>query len=132
MAESKGVVLTADLAESSPLVTGNAPALRRLLQSLVDNALKYTPSNGHVVVSTRTTATEVLLAVEDTGSGIEPEALPHVFERFYRAEATRGLGSGAGLGLSIAQAIAEAHGSIIMVESLPATGSRFHLTLRAD
>ncbi len=132
VAQSKGVALSADLAESSSQVTGNAPALRRLLQALVDNALKYTPPNGRVVVSTRTTTTEVLLAVEDTGSGIEPEALPHIFERFYRADATRGLGYGAGLGLSIAQAIAEAHGSIIMVESIPATGSRFHLALRAD
>jgi len=130
LAESKGVELSTDLADSPPLVKGNAPALRRLLLSLVDNALKYTPSNGRVVVSTRAAAGEVLLAVQDTGSGIEPGALPHIFERFYRADATRSFGAGAGLGLSIAQAIAEAHGSTIKVESQPSAGSRFHLTLR--
>jgi heavy metal sensor kinase len=132
LAESQGVVLSTDLAEFLPPVIGNAAALRRLLLSLVDNAIKYTPANGHVAVRTSTTANEVLLTVEDTGSGIEPEALPHIFERFYRADTTRSFGSGAGLGLSIAQAIAEAHGSIITVESSAAVGSRFHLSLRAD
>ncbi len=132
LAESKGVVLSADLVDSPPLVTGNAVALRRLLLSLLDNAIKYTPANGHVVVSTRSTPTEVQLAVEDTGSGIEPEALTHIFERFYRADSTRGFGSGAGLGLAIAQTIAEAHGAIIRVESRLSAGSRFYLTLRTN
>lgn len=129
MAESKGVELSSVLADSPPLVTGNAPALKRLLLSLLDNALKYTPANGRVVVSTKATPSEVQLAVEDTGSGIAPEALTHIFERFYRADLTRGVRSGAGLGLAIAQAIAEAHGSIIQVESRLAEGSRFYLTL---
>ena len=72
-----------------------------------------------------------VLTVGDTGEGIAADALPHIFERFYRGDRARGSGSGFGLGLSIAQAIAQAHGAEIAVESTPGAGARFSLTLRA-
>jgi signal transduction histidine kinase len=73
----------------------------------------------------------VVLAVEDTGEGIAADALPHLFERFYRADEARGSGNGFGLGLAIAQAIAAAHGTRIAVESQPGEGARFSLGLRS-
>jgi len=74
----------------------------------------------------------VILAVQDTGEGIPKAVLPHIFERFFRADTARSSGSGVGLGLSIAQAIARAHGSVISVESRPGAGARFALILRTQ
>jgi signal transduction histidine kinase len=97
---------------------------------LVDNALKHTPSGGTVTVSAAAAGGSSTLTVEDTGEGIPASALPHIFERFYRADPARESGSGFGLGLSIAQAIAEAHGSDIAVSSAPGAGARFFLPLK--
>ena len=107
---------------------GDAERLRQLAVILVDNALKYTPSGGRVVLTCRSEGRRAFLSVQDTGAGIAPEALPHVFERFYRADESR-TRSGAGLGLSIAQWIAEAHGGRIAVESTIGRGSTFTVTL---
>jgi heavy metal sensor kinase len=130
-AESKGIVLRADTAAGAAVAQANESAIRRLLLTLIDNALKHTPSGGTVTVSTALAGDGVTLAVRDTGEGIPPAALPHVFERFFRADTARGSGSGVGLGLSIAQAIAQAHGSQIVVESEPGSGARFALLLRS-
>src|ERR1017187_8698957 len=130
-AESKGIVLRADIADGPAVAQANESAIRRLLLTLIDNALKHTPSGGTVTVSTALAGDGVTLAVRDTGEGIPPAALPHVFERFFRADRARVSGSGVGLGLSIAQAIAQAHGSQIVVESQPGSGARFALLLRS-
>jgi signal transduction histidine kinase len=100
------------------------------MRILVDNALKFTASGGSVVVSTAFSPEEITVEVKDTGCGIADAALPHIFERFYRAEPTQGESAGAGLGLSIAQMIARAHGSMVRVESAPGSGSRFWFTLK--
>jgi heavy metal sensor kinase len=127
--ESRQVLVTADL--HSPAVTAaNEAGLRRLLLILVDNALKHTPAGGVVTVSALPVEGGVALEVRDNGVGIPSEALPHIFERFFTADASHG-GPGAGLGLSIAQAIATAHGSEIAVESAPGRGSRFSLLLKS-
>jgi len=117
-------------APSPPLIlSANDVALRRLLFILIDNALKYTPVGGRVVVSTAVRDGFVTLSVRDSGPGIPPDALPHIFDRFYRGDEA-GNGDGVGLGLSIARSIARAHGSEIEVESRPGEGSCFRLTLK--
>ena len=108
----------------------NPAGLRRLLLILVDNALEHTPEGGRVLISVSRNNGRVTLSVRDSGEGIPPGALPHIFERFYRAKEARG-GKGVGLGLSIAQAIAQAHGSEIEVESKPGEGACCGLALRA-
>jgi signal transduction histidine kinase len=102
-----------------------------VLLILIDNALKHTPAGGMVTVGAHKLDDGVMLSVTDTGEGIAPEALPHVFERFYRSDPARGGGSGFGLGLSIAQAIAQAHGTRILVESRPGAGARFTIALKS-
>jgi len=129
-AAEKGVELHASLLAKPAVARVNDAGIRRLLLILIDNALKYTPSTGVVSVSTTESGRAVVLAVEDSGSGIDPDALPHIFERFYRASESRN-GGGAGLGLSIAQTIARAHGSTVEVRSSPGAGSRFEITLPA-
>jgi signal transduction histidine kinase len=131
-AGEKGVELRTSLIAGPAVARANDAGIRRLLLILIDNALKYTPASGTVDVSTSVAETGrgVVLAVQDTGAGIDPEALPHIFERFYRASESRN-GGGAGLGLSIAQTIARAHGSTVEVRSSPDAGSRFEITLPA-
>jgi len=134
LAMEKGVTLRAVTAEQ-PAQAAQAAAdpsgIRRILLILVDNALKHTPAGGTVTVSAAVDAARATLTVEDTGEGIPATALPHIFERFYRADPARGGGSGFGLGLSIAQAIAQAHGSAITVSSTPGAGAHFSLSLKS-
>ena len=129
VATGRGVTLNAVTPSSPATVSADPSAIRRILLILVDNALKYTPGGGAVTVFVTEEAHGIIVSVEDTGEGIPAEALPHIFERFYRADPARGSGSGFGLGLSIAQAIAQAHGASISVTSTPGTGSRFQFSL---
>ena len=105
--------------------------IRQAAAILVDNAAKYTPEGGNVRVSVGEREGWVELEVSDTGIGISREDIPHVFERFYRADGARGSG-GAGLGLAIARQIAEAHGGGITAESEPGLGSTFVLRIPKD
>lgn len=118
--------------EDQALVMGDPDRLRQLLLNLVDNALKYTPPGGEVTLSLQREPGWVCISVSDTGIGIPPEDLPHIFERFYRSDKarTRGRG-GTGLGLAIAKWIAEAHNGRITVESAPNKGSTFTVWLPA-
>jgi heavy metal sensor kinase len=129
LAEAKGLLLKAETANEPAMASANEAGIRRLLLILIDNALKHTPGGGSVTVSSAVRDGGVVLSVQDTGEGIAADSLAHIFERFYRAGTNRG--SGSGLGLSIAQAIAQAHGSLITVESAPGAGARFSLTLRS-
>jgi signal transduction histidine kinase len=131
LAAEKGIRLEAGTGGQAVLASANASGIRRLLLILVDNAVKHTPAGGTVTVSATAGVGGAVLAVDDTGEGIAADALPQIFERFYRGDLARGSGSGFGLGLSIAQAIAQAHGSEITVESTPGAGARFSLTLKA-
>ncbi len=111
-------------------VFGDADQLKQALVALLDNALKYTPYEGHVTLSLVTEDDNAVVKVSDTGIGILPEDIPLVFERFYRADRarTRNRG-GSGLGLSIVQSIVQEHGGSIEVESTPGKGSAFTLRL---
>ncbi|MCX6635828.1 MAG: ATP-binding protein [Acidobacteria bacterium] len=111
-------------------VPGDDHALRRLFLILLDNAIKYTQAGGEVRVSIRTENRMAVVEVRDTGAGISPEDLPHIFERFYRAAEDRSRATGgAGLGLSIAHWIAARHGGEILAESVPGAGSVFRVRL---
>jgi signal transduction histidine kinase len=117
-------------AEDQALVLGDADRLRQLLLNLVDNALKHTVAEtGEVTLTLRRTAGWVRVSVEDNGAGIPTEDLPHIFERFYRADPSRSRPGGSGLGLAIARWVAEAHGGRIEVESQVGKGSIFTLWL---
>jgi signal transduction histidine kinase len=113
-----------------PPVLGDAQWLKQALINLLDNALRYTPSGGAVTVHLQAVEEGVAVAVEDTGHGIEPEHLPHLFERFYRTDWAQAKNSGGtGLGLPIVKEIAEAHGGVISVMSQIDKGSVFTMRL---
>jgi len=133
LAEARGLSFEARLLDGPCLVIGDAAALRRLAMILIDNATKYTPAPGWVRMAIRKADGSAILEVQDSGIGISAEDLPHIFERFYRADKARGCDGGAGLGLSIAKWIVEQHGGEIRVESGPSQGATFrvHLPLAA-
>jgi two-component system sensor histidine kinase CiaH len=129
MAELKGIKLTTDLQPGIHLEADEA-RLRQLLVILLDNALKYTAELGRVHVACRRTLHGAELLVEDTGEGIAPDDLPHVFDRFYRGDKARtSRDGGTGLGLSIARWIVEAHHGKIRVDSKPGLGTTFSVLL---
>jgi len=106
------------------LVSGDRDRLKQLALILVDNAIRYTPAGGSVALSLRTRATWAVFAVADTGIGIDPEDLHHVFERFYRSERARQMDpGGTGLGLAIARWIADSHGGELGLSSTPGRGT---------
>jgi signal transduction histidine kinase len=111
-------------------VYGDADQLKQVLVALLDNALKYTPYEGRVSLSLTTLASQAIVKVSDTGIGIAPDDLPHIFERFYRADRARSRErGGSGLGLAIVQSIVQEHQGTIEVESTLGKGSIFTVTL---
>jgi signal transduction histidine kinase len=129
MAQGRGVTLDVEEFEEAA-VDGDAALLRQLVMILLDNAVKFTPAGGRVAVRVGAPTGRPTLSVEDSGVGIPPVQLPHVFERFYRGDPARTRGAhdgaqdGAGLGLSIAQWIADAHGATIGIASAAGVGTR--------
>jgi two-component system OmpR family sensor kinase len=110
--------------------SGDQELLRRLVLNLLDNAIRYTPGGGRVSVQLETCEGSLRIAVCDTGIGIPPEAAPHVFERFYRADQARSREQGGfGLGLSIVKWIAESHNGTVELSSQPGVGSTFTVLL---
>ncbi len=130
-AESKGIVITKSFARDVGTIAGDPNRLQQVIWNLLSNAVKFTPNNGRVEVTVRRQVDRVELLVTDSGVGISPEFLPHVFERFRQADAstTRKYG-GLGLGLSIVKQLTELHGGSIQVSSDgEGTGSTFQVTL---
>lgn len=132
-----GVELSLETEPNLPQVDGNEDQIRRVLYNLVENAVKYTPRNGQVSLKVHTNHKKnlVTVLVSDTGSGIPAEHLPHLFERFYRVEATRprySAAKGSGLGLAIAKTIVETHGGKIGVSSQIGEGTTFWVMLPAN
>lgn len=110
------------------VISGNADYLKQLILILLDNAFKYTPSGGEVRVDAALVNGRARITVSDTGSGIDPADLPHIFDRFYRGKNTGGA-TGTGLGLTIARWVAEQHGGTLEVESARGRGSNFSVWL---
>jgi heavy metal sensor kinase len=126
---ANGIELVLDPPECA-VVAGDPDRLKQLLLNLVDNAIKYTPEGGCVHLSMARSDGWVRIDVSDTGVGIPPEHLPHIFDRFYRVDKARSRKhGGTGLGLSIARWIAEAHGGWIEVQSEVGRGSTFTVWL---
>jgi signal transduction histidine kinase len=128
--QAKHIKFESDLPDRPIAVQGDVQALRRLFLILIDNAVKYTPPEGSVTVSACETNNIAVVTVADTGIGIPPENLPHIFERFYRVDKARSREQGgAGLGLSIGRWIVEAHNGKILAESQVGEGSTFRVEL---
>jgi signal transduction histidine kinase len=129
-AESEEVRLAGAVSPDLPHVTADPDRVGQVLRNLLINALRHTPRGGSITVTAGLTGGAVEVAVSDTGEGITPDDLPHVFERFWRADPARTRsGGGTGLGLSVAQSLVKAQGGRIWAESTPGKGSTFRFTL---
>jgi histidine kinase len=128
--EVRGVRFTASIAPDTGDVLGDADRLCQVLLNLLANALQYTPAGGSVHLYTFNERDRVCVAVKDTGIGIAPEHLGHIFTRFYRVDKSRSRqGGGTGIGLTIAKGLVEMHGGSIAVTSAPGLGSTFTIAL---
>lgn len=124
-AEDAGVVLHCRNGEEL-FIAGDKEKLQRLVSNLLDNALKFTPDGGTVTIAASLQNGKALLTVSDTGEGIAEQDLPHIFDRFFRADSSRTI-PGSGLGLCLVKAITEAHGGTIRVESEVGNGTTFFI-----
>lgn len=127
LAQARGVALATELPQALPLVLADRDRLLQVLANLLSNAVSVTPAGGRISIGAEAAATEVRFQVEDTGPGIPPEELPHLFARYRRGKSAAYRGTG--LGLYIAQAIVSAHGGRLWVDSELGRGSRFRFTV---
>ncbi len=119
-----------DIKQPQPEIWIDEARIMQVLENLISYALRYTPGGGSITVSGGASAQEIIMAVQDTGSGIAPEDVPLVFQRLYRADSSRTETEGStGLGLSIAKAFVESHGGTISVESVLNQGTRMVIHL---
>jgi signal transduction histidine kinase len=119
-ATTRGIAMRVEVDESADQILGDPDRLEQVLENLVANALRHTPDGGTINLRATSDGENASLAVVDSGEGIPPEHLAHVFERFYKVDQSRHIPSaGSGLGLSIAKAIVERHGGTIGVTSEP-------------
>ncbi len=129
LAEDKGISISCDASEPAP-VKGNRVRLKQVVVNLLDNAIKYTRVNGKIQLRVLAVNGHAALEVEDNGIGIPPDALPHIFERFYRVDQARSADyESAGLGLSIVKSICTAHGAEVEAHSTVGSGSSFRVKL---
>jgi signal transduction histidine kinase len=127
VAEDAGIALAATIPADLEVEIDRA-RMRQALANLLDNAIKYTPGGGRIDITASKSDGAVVLAVEDTGRGIPPDELPHIWTRLYRGDKSRST-RGLGLGLSLVKAIVEAHRGSVAVQSTPGHGSRFEIRL---
>ncbi len=124
-AEAAGVALRSDIANNLPSVVVDPARIRGVIGNLLSNAIRHTPAGGSVTVGVSASDDDVVITVADSGEGIPPELLPHVFERFVKGAGS----SGSGLGLAIVHDVVSAHGGNVEVESKAGSGTRVRLTL---
>jgi signal transduction histidine kinase len=133
--QQAGVNFQTEIPEHLPQIEANPDQMAILVRNLIDNAIKYSPRGGTITLEATASRDEVQIRVNDTGVGIPPEALPHIFDRFFRVDAAHSRGQGGvGLGLALVRSIVEAHGGQIEVASRVNQGSKFtvHLPVRQD
>jgi len=116
--QTKKHKLVVDFPDSFPIILGDEPRIEQVIANLISNAIKYAP-DGEIRISGQARPEQVILTVSDDGPGIDPHDMPHIFDRFYRAEKAAKKTKGAGLGLFLARAIVEAHGGRMWVDSQP-------------
>jgi signal transduction histidine kinase len=124
-AEAKGVALSADIAGSLPTIEVDPARIRQVIGNLLSNAIRHTPTGGSVKVAVTSATAQVTIAVTDTGEGIPPDLLPHIFDRFVKGPNS----TGSGLGLSIARDIVRAHGGTLEAQNQPGGGTVMTATL---
>ncbi len=130
LADDKGVAVQVRVSDESLILCADADRLRQVIGNLLSNALRHTPAGGMVTLEARRVDGMVHIVLADTGPGIAPADLPHIFDRFYRGDIARDRGTGgSGLGLSIARALVQAHGGDINVVSELGQGARFIVSL---
>jgi two-component system sensor histidine kinase BaeS len=128
--EQSDISLKNEITPTTPLVLADSDRITQVLLNLLDNARRHTPHGGTITISAKPEANMLAVSVSDTGAGIDPADLPHIFDRFYRADRSRtGSTGGRGLGLSIVKAIITAHGGTIKAESNPEQGTCIIFTL---
>jgi signal transduction histidine kinase len=130
VAQAQGLTLEAEVT-ARPAIVGDASWIERMLLNLLDNAFKFTPAGGTVTVRLSEEDAGAVLEVRDTGIGMTPDVVPHVFERFYRGDPARSAGGfGVGLGLSLVKWIVDRHSGEVTAAGTPGAGSRFTVTLK--
>lgn len=127
-AEKQQVALDLQVPEKLPQIKVDLDRLVQVLGNLISNALRHTPAGGHIRLAAEN-GQQLVLRVQDSGAGIAPDDLPHVFDRFYRGDKSRSPNGESGLGLAIARSIVEAHNGRITVTSTPGQGTTFTITL---
>ncbi len=132
-AAAKDITIKVDVPEGLPLVPMDPRRMGQVLRNLLANGITHTEPGGQIVVVVQRMEAVVRIIVQDSGSGIEPEDLPHIFNRFYRADKSRTRATGgSGLGLAIVKGIVEAHNGRVAASSQPGQGATFSLTLPVE
>jgi PAS domain S-box-containing protein len=129
LVENAGHALHVDLPSTLPMVNADPERIGQVLSNLIGNSIKFTPAGGRISVVASEAGDEVQVSVSDTGMGIAPDHLPHVFDRFWQNQQSTIRSRGAGLGLPIARGIIHAHGGRMWAESAPGQGSTFSFTI---
>lgn len=124
-AAAAGLTVTAEVPDDLPIIDVDPVRLREILSNLVSNAIRHTPAQGTIVVRGHATGSHLVIEVADTGPGIDPRILPHVFDRFAKGDGS----TGSGLGLAIARNLATAHGGTLVVADTGSAGTTFRLEL---
>jgi signal transduction histidine kinase len=130
LAAEQDITLAVQLAQQLPGITIDSHRIEQVLTNLLANALRHTPSQGIVTIRAEVDGRRLLISVADTGPGIPPKDIPHLFDRFWRGDKSRARDrGGAGLGLAIARQLVDTHGGTIWVSSDQNTGATFHIAL---
>ncbi len=130
--DAKKLNVELNVGDKKLMVDADQSQIAQVLRNLIDNAIKFTPEGGTLTLSTRAEKKQAIISVKDSGKGIDPQSIPHLFERFYKEEKahTPGESAGTGLGLSIVKRIIDQHDQEITVESEPGKGTCFTFTLK--